>query len=148
MNKVENYLLGMDCGTTNIKAVIIGEDGTVAAEASSPIVLSVPDQVCRSRMQAGWWENSVEIFRALCEEAGMEVVRRIRESESVPIRSPCSRWIKTAFLKKCIDLSGYPFWRGTGLYSGYHWMGAFCEYGGRKAGAGFLPSKILWFKKE
>lgn len=36
MNKVENYLLGMDCGTTNIKAVIIGEDGTVAAEASRP----------------------------------------------------------------------------------------------------------------
>ncbi len=31
MKKVENYLLGMDCGTTNIKAVILGEDGNVAA---------------------------------------------------------------------------------------------------------------------
>ena len=36
MAKIENYLLGMDCGTTNIKAVILGEDGTTVAEASRP----------------------------------------------------------------------------------------------------------------
>ena len=36
MAKVDNYLLGMDCGTTNIKAIILGEDGTVVAEASRP----------------------------------------------------------------------------------------------------------------
>ena len=97
MNKVENYLLGMDCGTTNIKAVIIGEDGTVAAEASRPNCFICPGPGMQEQDAGRWWENSVEIFRALCEEAGMEVVRRIRESESVPIQSPCSRWIKTAF---------------------------------------------------
>lgn len=31
MSKVESYLLGMDCGTTNLKAIILGEDGTVVA---------------------------------------------------------------------------------------------------------------------
>lgn len=36
MSKVESYLLGMDCGTTNLKAIILGEDGTVVAEASRP----------------------------------------------------------------------------------------------------------------
>ena len=35
MAKIENYLLGMDCGTTNIKAIILGEDGTVAAGISA-----------------------------------------------------------------------------------------------------------------
>ena len=30
----KNYLIGMDCGTTNIKAILMGEDGTVAARAS------------------------------------------------------------------------------------------------------------------
>lgn len=30
----KNYLIGMDCGTTNIKAILMGEDGTVAASAS------------------------------------------------------------------------------------------------------------------
>lgn len=33
MAKIENYLLGMDCGTTNIKAIILAEDGTVVAES-------------------------------------------------------------------------------------------------------------------
>ena len=98
MIKVENYLLGMDCGTTNIKAVIIGEDGTVAAEASRPNCFICPGPGMQEQDAGRWWENSVEIFRALCEEAG------------------------------------------TGLYSGYHWMGAFCEYGGRKAG-GRIPAK-------
>ena len=36
MSKVESYLLGMDCGTTSLKAIILGEDGTVVAEASRP----------------------------------------------------------------------------------------------------------------
>ena len=36
MAAIENYLLGMDCGTTNIKAIILGEDGSVVAEASRP----------------------------------------------------------------------------------------------------------------
>ena len=36
MAKIENYLLGMDCGTTNIKAIILAEDGTVVAESSRP----------------------------------------------------------------------------------------------------------------
>ncbi|MGI6071036.1 MAG: FGGY family carbohydrate kinase, partial [Blautia sp.] len=36
MGKIENYLLGMDCGTTNIKAIIMAEDGTVVAEESRP----------------------------------------------------------------------------------------------------------------
>ena len=78
MIKVENYLLGMDCGTTNIKAVIIGEDGTVAAEASRPNCFICPGPGMQEQDAGRWWENSVEIFRALCEEAGMEVVRRIR----------------------------------------------------------------------
>ena len=46
MNKVENYLLGMDCGTTNIKAVIIGEDGTVAAEADALTFCTIQASVC------------------------------------------------------------------------------------------------------
>ena len=70
MNKVENYLLGMDCGTTNIKAVIIGEDGTVAAEASRPNCFICPGPGMQEQDAGRWWENSVEIFRALCEEAG------------------------------------------------------------------------------
>ena len=30
----ENYVIGMDCGTTNIKAILLSDDGTVVAEES------------------------------------------------------------------------------------------------------------------
>lgn len=45
MKKADNYLLGMDCGTTNMKAIILSEDGDVVAEAgrSSKFLVSGPD---------------------------------------------------------------------------------------------------------
>lgn len=114
MNKVENYLLGMDCGTTNIKAVIIGARRNSGSRSfQGPIVY-----LSRTRYAGAGCRPVVgkqrEIFRALCEEAGYGGCKADQGNRNqFPIRSPCSRWIKTAFLKKCIDLSGYPFWRGN-----------------------------------
>lgn len=42
MDQVDNYLLGVDCGTTNIKAIILGEDGTVVAAESRPSKFILP----------------------------------------------------------------------------------------------------------
>lgn len=70
MAKVENYLLGMDCGTTNIKAIILGEDGTVVAEASRPSKFMNPGPNMQEQDANEWWSNTVEIFRSLTEQAG------------------------------------------------------------------------------
>ena len=50
--KMENYLLGMDCGTTNIKAIILGENGSVMAEASRPskFLTPGPDKIGRAHV--------------------------------------------------------------------------------------------------
>ena len=42
MNIADNYLLGMDLGTTNVKAMIMDENGNVAASASRANTLIVP----------------------------------------------------------------------------------------------------------
>ena len=78
MGRVENYLLGMDCGTTNIKAIILSEDGTVVAEASKPSRFLVPGPNMQEQDATQWWDNTVDIFRTLTEKAGKEVVKRIR----------------------------------------------------------------------
>ena len=78
MAKIENYLLGMDCGTTNIKAIILGEDGTVAAEASRPSRFLNPGPNMQEQDANEWWSNTVDIFRSLCDQAGPDVVKRIR----------------------------------------------------------------------
>lgn len=78
MGRVENYLLGMDCGTTNIKAVIMAEDGTVAAEAARPSRFLNPGPDMQEQDAKEWWANTVEIFRQITEQAGEDVVKRIR----------------------------------------------------------------------
>ena len=65
MAKIENYLLGMDCGTTNIKAIILAEDGTVVAESSRPSKFLSPGPNMQEQDANEWWQNTVEIFRAL-----------------------------------------------------------------------------------
>ena len=78
MKKIENYLLGMDCGTTNIKAVILGEDGVVVCEASRPNQFINPGPGMQEQDARKWWSNAVEIFRQITDEAGTDIVKRIR----------------------------------------------------------------------
>lgn len=103
----------------------------------------------RTRYAGRWWENSVEIFRALCEEAGMEVVRRIRgigisshtvtmlpvDKDGVPLRNALTyQDTRSGGELDCIvDTIGWE---------------RFVNMVGGRPGAGFLPSKILWFKKN
>ena len=70
MIKVENYLLGMDCGTTNIKAIIIGEDGKIIAEASRPSKFMIPKPNMQEQDANEWWENTKEIFTRLRNRRG------------------------------------------------------------------------------
>ena len=78
MSNVENYLLGMDCGTTNIKAIILGEDGTVVASESRPSRFIVPGNNMQEQDANEWWENSVKIFRSLSQQAGKEIMEKVR----------------------------------------------------------------------
>ncbi|MFR2645445.1 MAG: FGGY family carbohydrate kinase, partial [Blautia coccoides] len=74
----KNYLIGMDCGTTNIKAILMGEDGTVAASASrlSTTIQAGPGAVEQDPQE--WWRNAAAIFRSLSESAGDSIMKRVR----------------------------------------------------------------------
>ena len=63
MSKVESYLLGMDCGTTNLKAIILGEDGTVVAEASRPSTFMDLKSDMREQDANEWWDNAKAVFK-------------------------------------------------------------------------------------
>lgn len=149
LNINENYLLGMDCGTTNIKAVIIGEDGTVAAQASLPNRFISPGPGMQEQDANQWWEHSVELFRSLCAEAGPEIVRRIR---GIGISSHTVSMLP-------VDENGIPL-RNALTYQDTRSAGElacildamgtehFIKTVGGQPGAGFLPGKILWFRKN
>ncbi len=149
MAKIENYLLGMDCGTTNIKAIILGEDGTVAAEASRPSRFLNPGPNMQEQDANEWWSNTVDIFRSLSEQAGPDVVKKIRgisiSSHTVtmlpvdaggnPLRTAMTYQDNrsAAELYYIVDTIGYD---------------RFVQIVGGQPAVAFLPNKILWYKKN
>ena len=110
----ENYLLGMDMGTTNIKANIMDTKGNVIATASRPSHLIFPAANQIEQDANEWWSNTVEIFKSLVEQAGHDIVKRIR---GISISSHTVTMLP-------VDAEGNPlrngitcqFYRGIALY--------------------------------
>lgn len=149
MAKVDNYLLGMDCGTTNIKAIILGEDGTVVAEASRPSKFMNPGPNMQEQDANEWWSNTVDIFKSLTEQAGHDIVKKIRgisvsshtvtmlpvDAEGNPLRNAMTYQDNRSAeeLHYIVDTIGFD---------------RFVKIVGGQPAVAFLPNKILWFKKH
>ena len=148
-DKVENYLIGMDCGTTNIKAVVLGEDGVIVAEASRLSKFICPGPNMQEQDANEWWINAADIFRTLAEKAGKEVIEKVRgisisshtvsmlplDKNREPVYNALTYQDGRSFkeLQDIIDTIGYDKYVNI--------------IGGQPA-VSFLPNKILWFKNN
>ena len=142
-------MLGMDCGTTNIKAVILGEDGTIAAEASRGSTPIRPGPHMQEQDANEWWHNAVEIFRSLSEQAGEEVVKGLRgicvSSHTVTLLpvSQSGAPLRNAILysdnRSTSELDEIVRQMGLETYIN--------DLGGQPA-VSFLPGKLLWYKRH
>lgn len=149
MSKVDNYLLGMDCGTTNIKAIILGEDGTVVAAESRPSKFIVPGTNMQEQDANSWWKNTVDIFRTLTSQVGESIVRKIRgisisshtvsmlpvDEKGNPLRNALTYQDSrsTDELQYIINTIGFD---------------KFVRTVGGQPSVAFLPNKILWYRKN
>lgn len=149
MNVLDNYALGMDCGTTNIKAIILGQDGKKVAEASRPSKFLTPGPNMQEQDANDWWRQSKEIFQSLVAQAGQEVVDRIR---GISISSHTVTLLP-------VDENGLPLRNAMTyqdgrsareLYQILTKMGFdhFVNTVGGQPSVSFLPCKLLWFKRH
>ena len=149
MNIADNYLLGMDLGTTNVKAMIMDEYGNVAASASRANTLIVPEPNNAEQDSNLWWKNTVEILQEVTQKSGSEIVKRIRgisvssqtvtmlpvDAEGTPLRNAII-WMDGRSgkqLEYIIDRIGFD--RYVSIIGG-------------QPDTGFLPNKILWYKEN
>ena len=72
-----DHYLGIDVGTTAVKALVVNEDGAVVGEAESPLEVSVPSPGWSEQHPLDWWKGTVEAVRASMETAGARDVRAI-----------------------------------------------------------------------
>lgn len=146
METNDRYVIGMDCGTTNIKAIVLNQYGKKIAEASRKS-RSIKSFDGGSEQDANeWWNNASSIIKELTSTIG-EQAKQIEgicischtvsmlavDEEGRPLRNAVtyqdSRSAKE--LEHILDTVGYD---------------KFCRIVATIPAPSFLPSKILWFK--
>ena len=71
------HYLGIDIGTTAVKALVVDEFGSVAGKAESPLEVSVPMPGWAEQDPSDWWQGTVKAVRAACAQAGIWEVESI-----------------------------------------------------------------------
>ena len=149
MANAENYLLGIDLGTTNVKAIILDENGNVCSTASEANHLIFPGANMVEQDPEEWWKNTVLILRKITAAVGEAVVKKIR---GICVSSQTVTMLP-------VDKNGRP------LRNALIWMDSrsagelsyICDTLGRdhfisiigaQPDVAFLPNKLLWFKKN
>ena len=71
---MESLFLGLDVGTSGVKAVLVSPSGDVCASATTPLLLSTPRPGWAEQDPVDWWEASVASIRAVRAKAPGAVV--------------------------------------------------------------------------
>ena len=70
-------LLGLDVGTSGVKAILMAEGGAIAASATIPLSLSTPQPGWAEQDPAAWWDASVAAIHAVrraCPDASIAAI--------------------------------------------------------------------------
>ncbi|MDD3943046.1 MAG: FGGY family carbohydrate kinase, partial [Sphaerochaetaceae bacterium] len=65
-------LLGFDIGTTGVKGLLVGDSGSILAEASASYAVSSPKPSWYEQDPEDWWQASVSVIRQLLHAAPQE----------------------------------------------------------------------------
>lgn len=74
---MQHHYLGIDVGTTAVKALVVNEDGSVVGEAESPLEVSVPRPGWAEQDPSDWWQGTINAVRTACDQAGVREVSSI-----------------------------------------------------------------------
>ena len=143
------YVIGMDMGTTNIKAIVLRSDGAVKAEASLPSTHYNPGLNMQEQDAEEWWEHVCEILQS--------VTGQIGEEEAQKIGGICISSHTVSMLPVAED--GTPLYRALTVQDGRSYAEMeeivekvgperFVQIVGGQPAVAFLPWKILWYKRH
>jgi xylulokinase len=138
--------LGLDIGTSGVKAVVVDEQDRVVAQAGAPLVVSRPQPLWAEQDPEQWWQAVATALDALAAEAphAMAAVKAIGLSGQMlgvalldaadkPIR-PALLWNDGRASTECAELERrFP---------------SFADIVGCRAMPGFSAPKLLWLAKH
>ena len=102
--------LGIDLGTSSVKAVVIDENDRIAAQASSPLGVQRPQPLWSEQNPEEWWHASVEAVRALPADIRKAYLKNF-DAFRARIRGICEKYQAHYVLAdtgKSLALPGHP----------------------------------------
>lgn len=135
--------LGIDVGTSSVKAIIADDNQTVVAQSSVPLVVSRPQPNFSEQDPASWWEATCEAIQTLPEKvrSGIKAIglsgqmhgATLLDSADKPLR-PAILWNDGRASRECLELEqAEPCARAIT---------------GNLIMPGFTAPKLLWVKKH
>ncbi|HGW4591447.1 TPA: xylulokinase [Proteus mirabilis] len=132
--------LGLDLGTSSVKAIIMNEQGDVVASHSIPLTLSRPHPQWSEQNPQAWWQATDEAIKQLSRTQPMEQIQAIGLSGQMHgavlldaqqnILRPAILWNDGRSVKQCLRLAKqYP---------------QFKEITGNLVMPGFTAPKLQW----
>lgn len=139
----------MDCGTTNIKAIVLSETGKIVAEASRPSKPIYPGPGMHEQDANAWWKDAADIFKDLMIQTGLEKAKNLQgicvsshtvsmlpvDKDGVPLRNAL------IYQDERSNAERHEITKAVGT-------DRFIRIVGGQPSVAFLPNKILWFKKN
>lgn len=90
-----SVFLGLDVGTSGVKAILVAERGEVLAATTIPLTMSTPQPGWAEQEPAAWWAAAVEAIRA---------VRRLRPDDGVVAIGISGQMHSSVFLDRAGDV--------------------------------------------
>ncbi len=87
--------LGLDVGTSGVKAILVAESGEVVASATMPLTMSTPQPGWAEQDPAAWWAATCEAVRA---------VRRARPADGIAAIGISGQMHSSVFLDRAGDV--------------------------------------------
>lgn len=87
----EPLLLGLDVGTSGVKAILVSPNGEVAAAATTPLTLSMPKPGWAEQDPVAWWDAAL---------ASIHAVRRARPDASIAAVGVSGQMHSSVFLDR------------------------------------------------
>ncbi|MFC2967006.1 xylulokinase [Acidimangrovimonas pyrenivorans] len=135
--------LGLDLGTSGLKAILIDADQAVLAEASAPLTVSRPADGWSEQSPADWIAAAETAFEALAAERSLADVRAIGLSgqmhgatlldASDEVLRPCILWNDTRSFAEAAELDADPRFR---------------QITGNIVFPGFTAPKLVWVQRH
>ena len=139
--------LGLDVGTSGIKAILVAEDGDVRAAATTPLTLSTPQPGWAEQHPEMWWDATIESVRAVLAQQPSATVASIGISgqmhssvfldRSGAVIRPALLWCDGRTTPECAEITA----RAGGEDRLREWVR-------NPALEGFTLPKVLWLRKH